>query len=289
MINFKPYDGDAFELYKGAVERKDNGPDKDALLRIEEKVCKSYETYQTAFNDQRVHLLNQDDSYAYDEKQLMKALYGSKAKVVKDIRAWIDGNNKRTYLRKCPYCTISRANTTEHILPKEKYPEYAVNALNLLPCCSDCNSAKGDKVRDEDGNPLIINFYYHRLPNVQYLFVRLFEDENGYIDFEYYLDDSNHEVEESMFRLIQSHFTKLGLLGKFEEEAVCNYTEIENKLKNSASECGVEKCLEDLQKNALEDAKEYGTNHWKVVLKLALAKSKWYAEYLEKQIMTKVL
>lgn len=103
MINFKPYDGDAFELYKGAVERKDNGPDKDALLRIEEKVCKSYETYQTAFNDQRVHLLNQDDSYAYDEKQLMKALYGSKAKVVKDIRAWIDGNNKRTYLRKCPY------------------------------------------------------------------------------------------------------------------------------------------------------------------------------------------
>ena len=87
-----------------------------------------------------------------------------------------------------------------------------------------------------------------------------------------------------MFRLIQNHFTKLRLLGKFEEEAVCNYTEIENKLKNSASECGVEKCLEDLQKNALEDAKEYGTNHWKVVLKLALAKSKWYAEYLEKQI-----
>lgn len=103
-------------------------------------------------------------------------------------------------------------------------------------------------MRDEDGNPLIINFYYHRLPNVQYLFVRLFEDENGYIDFEYYLDDSNHEVEESMFRLIQNHFTKLRLLGKFEEEAVCNYTEIENKLKNSASECGVEKCLEDLQK-----------------------------------------
>lgn len=86
-------------------------------------------------------------------------------------------------------------------------------------------------MRDEDGNPLIINFYYHRLPNVQYLFVRLFEDENGYIDFEYYLDDSNHEVEESMFRLIQNHFTKLRLLGKFEEEAVCNYTEIENKLK----------------------------------------------------------
>lgn len=289
MINFKPYGGDAFELYKGAVERKDNGPDKDALLRIEEKVCKSYETYQTAFNDQRVHLLNQDDSYAYDEKRLMKALYGSKAKVVKDIRAWIDGNNKRTYLRKCPYCTISRANTTEHILPKEKYPEYAINALNLLPCCSECNSAKGEWVRDEKGNPLIINFYYNILPETQYLYVRLLEDEKGYIDFEYYLDNPDHQVEESMFQLIQSHFEKLGLIEKYEEAAIADYVEIENCLKNRASESGVKKCLENLRSNTLEDAREYGRNHWKVILKLALADSEWYAKYLEKLIMKKVL
>lgn len=284
MINFNPYDGDPFDLYKRAVARKNDGPDKEALLRIEEKVSKSYETYHAAFNGKRVHLLNIDDSYALDEKQLMKGLYGSKAKVVKVIRAWIDEHNKRTYLRKCPYCTLSRANTTEHILPKDDYPEYAINALNLLPCCSECNSAKGEQVRDDDGNPLIINFYYHHLPEVQHLFVKLLEDGNGYVDFEYYLDNSNQEVEESMFRLIQSHFTKLGLLEKFEEEAVSNYTEIENKLKNSASGCGVKKCLEDLRKNALEDAKEYGRNHWKVVLKLALAESEWYAEYLEKQL-----
>lgn len=284
MINFNPYDGNSFELYRGAVERKNNGLDKDSLLCIEEKVCKSYETYQAAFNDRCVHLLDKDDSYDANEKQLLKDLYGSKAKVVKDIRAWIDAHNKRTYLRKCPYCTLSRANTTEHILPKDDYPEYAINALNLLPCCSECNSAKGEQVRDDNGNPLIINFYYHHLPKVQYLFVRLFEDKNGCIDFEYYLDNSNHDVEESMFLLIQSHFTKLGLLEKFEEAAINNYTEIENELKNSASKYGIEKCLEDLRNNALEDAREYGPNHWKVVLKLALADSELYAEYLEKQI-----
>jgi len=282
MINFNPYDGEPFELYQGAVERKNEGPDKDVLLRIEEKVCNSYETYQAAFNGGCVHLLDKDDSYAPNERQLLKGLYGSKAKVIKDIRKWIDENNKRTYLRKCPYCTLSRANTTEHVLPKDDYPEYAINALNLLPCCSDCNSIKGEQVRDEDGKPVIINFYYHKLPNVQYLFVRLFEDRNGYVDFKYYLDNSNHEVEVSMFRLIQNHFTTLGLLEKFEEGAISNYTEIENELKNSTSKYGVEKCLKDLRKNALEDAKEYGTNHWKVVLKLALAESDWYAGYLEK-------
>lgn len=284
MINFNHYDGDSFQLFHEAVGRKGNGDAKIALQNIEDKVKGSYETYQKAFENKQVHLLTQTDLYLPNEQQLLKDLYGSKAKVVKEVRKWIDEHNKRTYLRKCPYCTLSRANTTEHILPKEKYPEYAIDALNLLPCCSDCNSLKGEKVRDENGNPLIINFYYHQLPEEQYLFVRLIEDKNGCIDFEYYLDNPTQAVDKSMFQLIQNHFEKLGLLSKFEEEAVVNYTEIENRLKSSAFECGVEKCLKDLENNALEDAKEYGRNHWKVILKLSLAESKWYAEYLEKQI-----
>lgn len=284
MINFNHYDGDSFQLFHEAVGRKGNGDAKIALQNIEDKVKGSYETYQKAFENKQVHLLTQTDLYLPNEQQLLKDLYGSKAKVVKEVRKWIDEHNKRTYLRKCPYCTLSRANTTEHILPKEKYPEYAIDALNLLPCCSDCNSLKGEKVRDENGNPLIINFYYHQLPEVQYLFVRLIEDKNGCIDFEYYLDNPTQAVDKSMFQLIQNHFEKLGLLSKFEEEAVVNYTEIENRLKSSAFEYGVEKCLKDLENNALEDAKEYGRNHWKVILKLSLAESKWYAEYLEKQI-----
>lgn len=284
MINFNHYDGDSFQLFLDAIERKNAGVSQTTLLNIRDKVKGSYETYKTAFVAKSVHLLDKDDSYTDNERQLLKGLYGSQAKVVKDIRKWIDEHNKKTYLRKCPYCTISRANTTEHILPKDDYPEFAINALNLLPCCSDCNSLKGTNVRDENGNPLILNFYYHHLPNVQYLFVRLIEDRNGCIDFEYYLDNSEQKINASMYQLIQSHFEKLRLLKKFEEEAIVNYTEIENMLIKNASEYGVEKCLEDLRHNALEDAKEYGRNHWKVVLKLALAESDWYAVYLEKQV-----
>lgn len=289
MINFTSYDGDSFNLYKEAVDRKRNAADKLKLQNIEEKVKNSYDNYQAAFIDKSVHSLNKDDSYSLDEKAFLKELYGSNYKVVRDIRTWIDNHNKRTYLRKCPYCTLSRANTTEHILPKEDYPEYAIDALNLLPCCSECNSAKGERVRDENGNPLIINFYYNKLPETQYLYVRLFEDEKGYIDFEYYLDNPDRQVDEPMFLLIKSHFEKLGLIEKYEEAAIANYVEIENRLKSSASKCGVKMCLEELRCNTLEDAREYGRNHWKVILKLALADSEWYAKYLEKLIMTKVL
>lgn len=91
------------------------------------------------------------------------------------------------------------------------------------------------------------------------------------------------------FRLVLSgdKWMKWISLTKFESSSV--YVEIENSLKNSASESGVKKCLEDLRSNTLEDAKEYGSNHWEVTLKLALADSEWYAKYLEKLIMTKVL
>ena len=79
------------------------------------------------------------------------------------------------------------------------------------------------------------------------------------------------------------------LIGKYEEDAISNYIEIENSLKSRTSESGVKKCLNDLRSNTLEDAKEYGSNHWKVILKLALADSERYAKYLEKQIKNETL
>lgn len=36
MINFTPYDGDSFNLYKDAVDRKRNAADKLKLQNIEE-------------------------------------------------------------------------------------------------------------------------------------------------------------------------------------------------------------------------------------------------------------
>lgn len=87
MINFTPYDGDSFNLYKVAVDRKRNVADKLKLQNIEEKVKNSYDNYQAAFNGKSVHSLNKDDSYSLDEKDLLKGLYGSSNRVVRDIRA----------------------------------------------------------------------------------------------------------------------------------------------------------------------------------------------------------
>lgn len=48
----------------------------------------------------------------------------------------------------CPMCGLGQAKTLDHYLPKDSYPEFSVYALNLVPCCSSCNTAKGNKVGD---------------------------------------------------------------------------------------------------------------------------------------------
>lgn len=281
MINFNYYTDDAFELYKKAVAAKKDKDGKKTLELIENNIKTDYENYQYNFNRKNVHLLNSNANLSSTDKKLLKQLYGSNKKIIKHIRTWIDNNNKRTYLHKCPYCTINRANTTEHILPKDKYPEYAVDALNLLPCCSECNSLKGENVRNTTNEPLIINFYYNKLPNIQYLFVDLIFDSKGNVDFDYKLENNNN-IDEKMFHLLDSHFSKLNLLQRYKNEAINNYSEIENCILECFNELkDIDKCLNILKKQAYNDATQYGNNHWKVTLKLALANSVEYKEYLK--------
>lgn len=283
MINFNSYSGDPFELYKDAVDRKLDGSTKEQLENIEDKVEKSYQKYGTEFKNHQVHLIEEDSSYSDADKDLLQSLYGSKKTVIKEIRQWIDAHNKRTYLRRCPYCTINTANTTEHILPKKKYPEYAIHALNLLPCCSECNSDKGEYVKTDDGKPYIINFYYDILPEKQYLFVDVSMDVNGVPNFDYRLENLNN-IGNDLFDLICRHFRLFGLLERYKTEAINIYTEIENELLEDLEEHDdIDKCLGKLKNKALRDAKEYGRNHWKVVLKIALADSEEYKKYLMKK------
>ena len=285
MINFNHYDGDAFELYKNAVKAKTDKVGKESLTRIEDDVEAEYEIYKNAFTLKKVHTLLPSTKFTDCNRKLLLGLYGSQKKIVKDVRRWIDLHNKRTYLCKCPYCTISPAGTTEHFLPKEKYPEFAVNALNLLPCCSTCNVKKGEKIKTDDGKPYVINFYYDVLPNEQYLFVDISIDAMGYPNFAYRLDNKNG-IDKEMFELIERHFEQLGLLVRFKTAAVCDYSEIENSLLENLDEKNdLDLCLRKMRNTALKDAVEYGSNYWKVVLKLALADSGIYKEYLNNKIL----
>ena len=132
MINLTPDTKDSFSEYKDAVDRKDDDSiEKHELLSIEKPMEDCYINYKQHFDSNNLENLNAA-RVGQQHKDILLGLYSSDAAIVKHFRMRYFAQNPQTYNNLCPYCTLSEANTTEHILPQKKYPEYAVDTLNLI-------------------------------------------------------------------------------------------------------------------------------------------------------------
>lgn len=277
----KPYDQkDPFDVYKDAVERKTNGAEKRELQSIERQMGDCYANYDR-------HFVQNDLEYipharvGIDHKDALLGLYGSKVKLVKDFRKRYFEINPQTYNNLCPYCVINSSNTTEHILPKDSYPEFAVDVKNLIPGCSECNSAKGDNVLDEHGKKLVINYYTDMLPDEQFLTVTLTRNGTS-LNFDYGLNNQRNRIAPEMYALIERHFNKLHLLKRYKEKAIQEFAEIKNTYiaEQFADEVAYDAfAVKQIRKCDL-DAVEYGRNHWKVVLIRACAESDVFKQFI---------
>lgn len=285
MINMKKYAGgkSPYELFSEAVDRKNqNSADAIALNEIKAKVEIAYRYYERTMDKRKLGALC-PSMVLSSHKQSLLGMYSSGCKLVKDFRLWYFNNNPQTYNNVCPYCTINSANTTEHILPKEMYSEYAVNVFNLIPACSECNSFKGENIFDEKGEIFTINFYTDTLPDIRYLFARITHIVGG-VQFEYYLDNRN-EIDKNLFALIQRHFKRYHLIDRYYTKAVQELSNIENyfKFEEITCEADYDKAASKLIRKTDADAVVYGRNHWKIVMYYDAATSAVFKSY----IMTK--
>lgn len=83
-------------------------------------------------------------------------------------------------LKTCPYCNINfiygdgRKNygvELDHIIPKSKWPIFAVSLANLVPSCGACNKAKSKKEKSSFKSPFKINsfedFKFTFIPDIE--------------------------------------------------------------------------------------------------------------------------
>lgn len=251
---------------------------------LHRKVEIAYRYYERAMDNQKLGLLT-PSTVLSSIKQPLLGMYSSGCKLVKDFRTWHFNNNPQTYNNVCPYCTINSANTTEHILPKEVYSEYAVNVFNLIPACSECNTFKGDDIFDENGEIFTINFYTDTLPDIRYLFARITHIVGG-VQFAYYLDNRNG-IDRNLYALIQRHFKRYHLINRYYTKAVQELSNIENYFKFEEITCedDYDKAASKLIRKTDADAVAYGRNHWKIVMYYDAATSPVFKSY----IMTKLI
>lgn len=282
MINLFQDREDSFSEYKAAVNRKnDDSNDKKDLLSIEKQMEDCYINYKQHFDSNNLEILK-STRVGQLHKDSLLGLYSSDAAIVKLFRMRYFAQNPQTYNNLCPYCTLSEANTTEHILPKEKYPEYAVDTLNLIPACSGCNSKKGDSVIDAiSGKRTTINYYTDTLPQEQYLYVD-FEVSSNNIKAIYHLENHDNKINVEMYSLIERHFSKFDLLNRFNLKAIQEISELRNLyvVEDFSNEAEYNAFAAKQIRKIKMDMPHLGYNHWKVILYLSAATSDVFKKYI---------
>lgn len=255
--------------YKAVVDAKHTGPTKTLLQQIHRSVSLRYTEYITAFQNNNLQSMTELPAMQAHKDQL-QSCYISSTKPLRDVFKAIKTAQTSRMLQRCPYCGITLPNTFDHYLPKGRFPEFSAHTLNLVPCCSSCNSSKNERWLD-GVNRIFINYYLDPLPDDQYLQAQIISTPGSLaIAAEFSLVRPPAITDDQLWALIESHYDKLGLLKSYREEVNNEIFEIYDVCCCHLADGG-NNVVNFLNGLSNSNAAILGANHWRVVLWRALA------------------
>lgn len=280
MKNLKPFSGDAKKEYKDAVDRKPKYSESSKRLGlIESDIETAYDHYKQNFDISSLHTVTVR-AWSSELKDDLLSLYGYQKKIIRNIRNNITNQQIVTIQSTCQNCTLDSVNTMDHVLPKMKFPEYAVNGYNLFPCCSRCNGYKSEIV----DHSAFLNLFIEELPSVQYLFVRVCWELDS-VNFEFFLSNEKGLIPNELYAQIENHYANLYLLQRMKDAARSYLSEFISSNKNYYKKLGKDDVIEAVLESIEEDRIAYGYNYWKCCLKIALIESDIFWSYMDKICM----
>ncbi|WP_452231777.1 hypothetical protein [Lacinutrix sp. MEBiC02595] len=271
MKNIKCYQGDALSFHKKLVNDSLNiGVVKDNLLKNELTITQTYADYKDKFDNNNLFAISAHGFEGEDKANLLK-LYSSQRKPIIELKKELTTNEFNQRINNCPNCTIEKVASLDHYIPKDEFPEFSVNPINLIPCCSTCNSKKKENWKG-DKNLLFLNLYSLTIPNSQYLFVSIVSK----IEFTFELKNISN-IDLNLFKVIKSHYDKLNLLQRFREDSDEVIAELDLLISSGKDSISDEIELKKFIKNHYSkiEARD-GINNWKIVLVNAMINSSIY-------------
>jgi hypothetical protein len=271
MKNIKCYQKDPLSFHKNLVKDSLNkGEIKNNLLKNESEITKTYTDYKDKFNNNNLFTISAYGFDGEDKANLLK-LYSSQRKSIIELKIELTTNEFNQRVNTCPNCTIEKVASLDHYIPKDEFPEFSVNPINLVPCCSTCNSKKKENWKD-DKNLLFLNLYSDVIPLSQYLFVNVISK----TEFTFELKNVS-KIDLTLFKVIESHYDKLNLLQRFREDSDEVISELDILISSARYLMNDDKKLLNFINNHYSTIeKRDGVNNWKVVLVKAMLKSNIY-------------
>lgn len=259
--------------YYENIRTSKHSPVKDVLFGMHADISAQYENYERAIAANNIDTLSAcvrcgsiADHLCSCYKCSTKALVTLK-KAIKS--AQIDGR-----LKYCPMCGTTIPLTFDHYLPSSIFPEFSVFAPNLVPCCGICNSKKNADWLN-NGRRQYLYAYIDDIPDQYFLVITLRAAQNPHRVGAFFELVRPIGLDDSMWALLASHFTKLGLIDRFNELANDEIAEIISSCKSHLDAGGMDS-REFLKCQANKLSNVHGQNFWIAVLMKALA---WYPEF----------
>lgn len=167
---------------------------------------------------------------------------------------------------KCPMCGHRDVTTLDHYLPKSGYPALAVNPVNLVPSCIECNRTKSSNIS------ATLHPYYDDIESDRWLWAEVVEGELVAIRF--FVEPYSGWPNELSAR-VAHHFEVFRLAQLYAAQSARTISGIRHKLSR----------LSDVGGDAIVKAhlmEEFATwsaadiNSWEAALYQALSESDWY-------------
>lgn len=180
--------------------------------------------------------------------------------------------NARPHNRRslCQWCLIDTWSDLDHYVPKESFPEFAVMARNLAPCCSKCNKAKNDYWPPAGLVPEVLSLYYSSLLDRPHLTATVTHvpDQASAIAFAIRHDVGLTPVETGM---LQAHYARLKLMPRLRDAGLHALSVFRESLRAHGIARG--EAIQFLRDQAAGLSAVNGPNHYEALTALALANS----------------
>ena len=219
ILNIPPASIPYIDRHRAIVNAKKNNIKgvtnqvKQNLLSLDNQVASRYTDFELAIQNNQLFNFIESPSLKLNKDDLL-GCYTGYTKKVNEIFDLIKGVQVPCFLKKCPYCGITIPKTHDHYLPETKFPELAVHALNLIPCCSTCNQTKNNNWKNSTHRTFIY-FYSDTIPCEKFIHVQLyFLKQTSSVGAKFSIIRPSN-VSDAHWSIISSHFEKLDLINNY--------------------------------------------------------------------------
>lgn len=265
MRTINPPALDASQVYSRISQSRRDVVTRTRLLQAQPVVELAYSAYLASVDE--LGVLQQADTVPASGDDL-RGNYGSKSRETTRLRADVLQANVGG---RCPLCGQGQATTIDHYLPQDSFPEFAILPVNLVPCCWQCNHAKGRNYARNSETSYLHVYFDVITENDRFLFADLEVLPLG-LKIRYFVAPPV-SLSERLRKRLTSHFERLDLASYYLKEGINEVTErcdsVEAQLM-AGGPCAVRTYL---RQEMASVAAARGVNYWRYAILDAMARS----------------